>query len=52
MSKSIEHNLTASYDALRFGLDGVKGEIVGAHPLESIRETVKILTFFDENFVF
>ena len=45
ISKSIEHNLTASYDALRFKLDGIKGEIVGAHPLESICETVKTLIF-------
>lgn len=41
MSKSIAHNVTENHDAFRFGLDGVKGEIVGAHPLESIREANK-----------
>ncbi|XP_020275058.1 cyclin-B1-2-like [Asparagus officinalis] len=39
MSKSISHNATANHDALRFGLDGVKGDIVGVHPLQSLRES-------------
>ncbi|KAI0488552.1 hypothetical protein KFK09_028388 [Dendrobium nobile] len=38
-SKSIAHDVAAYQDALRFGLDGVKGEIVGSHPLEYLRET-------------
>ncbi|KAJ0971579.1 hypothetical protein J5N97_019538 [Dioscorea zingiberensis] len=38
-SKTIEHAVESNYDLLRFGLDGVKGGIVGAHPLESLRES-------------
>ncbi|PKU74284.1 cyclin-B1-2 [Dendrobium catenatum] len=40
-SKSIAHDVAAYQDALRFGLDGVKGEIVGSHPLEYLRETAR-----------
>ncbi|KAL0904490.1 hypothetical protein M5K25_026612 [Dendrobium thyrsiflorum] len=40
-SKSIVHDVAAYQDALRFGLDGVKGEIVGSHPLEYLRETAR-----------
>ncbi|ONK79823.1 uncharacterized protein A4U43_C01F10490 [Asparagus officinalis] len=39
MSKSIDLNATVNHDTLRFGLDGVKGDIVGVHPLQSLRET-------------
>ncbi|KAH7686126.1 Proteasome maturation factor Ump1 protein [Dioscorea alata] len=38
-SKSIDQALASNHDTLRFGLDGVKGGIVGAHPLESLRES-------------
>ncbi|KAJ6792879.1 cyclin-B1-2-like [Iris pallida] len=38
-SKSIAHDLTGNHDILRLGLDGVKGDIVGSHPLESSRES-------------
>ncbi|PKA48970.1 Cyclin-B1-2 [Apostasia shenzhenica] len=41
MSKSIVHDVAANSDALRFGLEGVKGEIVGCHPLEALRETAR-----------
>lgn len=41
MSKSIDLNATVNHDTLRFGLDGVKGDIVGVHPLQSLRETVR-----------
>ncbi|KAK8914089.1 Cyclin-B1-2 [Platanthera zijinensis] len=37
--KSISHDVSSNIDALRFGLEGVKGDIVGSHPLESLRET-------------
>jgi proteasome maturation protein len=37
-SGSIKHDLVSNGDTLRFGLDSVKGEIVGAHPLESLHE--------------
>ncbi|KAL0902926.1 hypothetical protein M5K25_028382 [Dendrobium thyrsiflorum] len=40
-SKSIVHDVAAYQDALRFGLDGVKGEIVGSHHLEYLRETAR-----------
>ncbi|OAY79675.1 Cyclin-B1-2 [Ananas comosus] len=39
MSGSIKHEVAENYDALRFGLNGVKGEIVGSHPLETLRES-------------
>lgn len=39
-AKSIAHDVSSNIDALRFGLEGVKGDIVGSHPLESLRETV------------
>ncbi|XP_064999805.1 cyclin-B1-2-like [Musa acuminata AAA Group] len=35
----IEHEVVANHDALRFGLDGVKGDIVGSHPLQSRRDS-------------
>ncbi|XP_020578853.1 cyclin-B1-2-like [Phalaenopsis equestris] len=38
-SKSIAHDVAAYQDTLRFGLEGVKREIVGSHPLETLRET-------------
>ncbi|XP_072953967.1 cyclin-B1-2-like [Typha angustifolia] len=38
-SESIKHDVAAEYDILRFGLNGVKGEIVGSHPLENLRES-------------
>ncbi|KAK8964488.1 Cyclin-B1-2 [Platanthera guangdongensis] len=38
--KSISHDVSSNIDALRFGLEGVKGDIVGSHPLESLREMV------------
>ncbi|KAK8914528.1 Cyclin-B1-2 [Platanthera zijinensis] len=38
-AKSISHDVSSNIDALRFGLEGVKGDIVGSHPLESLRET-------------
>ncbi|XP_039122288.1 cyclin-B1-2-like [Dioscorea cayenensis subsp. rotundata] len=38
-SKSIDQALASNHDTLRLGLDGVKGGIVGAHPLESLRES-------------
>nr|XP_010927826.1 cyclin-B1-2 [Elaeis guineensis] len=38
-SKSIEHDVAANHDILRFGLNGIKGDIVGYHPLESLRES-------------
>ncbi|PKA52520.1 Cyclin-B1-2 [Apostasia shenzhenica] len=41
MSKSIAHDVAVNSDALRFGLEGVKGEIVGSHPLEALRETAR-----------
>ncbi|KAJ3704240.1 hypothetical protein LUZ61_007945 [Rhynchospora tenuis] len=37
-SSSIKHDVTSNGDTLRFGLDSVKREIVGSHPLESLRE--------------
>lgn len=43
MSGSIKHEVAKNYDALRFGLNGVKGEIVGSHPLETLRESVRTL---------
>ncbi|XP_038973735.1 cyclin-B1-2-like isoform X2 [Phoenix dactylifera] len=38
-SKSIEHDVAANHDILRLGLNGIKGDIVGYHPLESLRES-------------
>ncbi|CAL9042463.1 unnamed protein product [Musa banksii] len=39
-SKSvIEHEVVANHDALRFGLHAVKGDVVGSHPLQSLRES-------------
>ncbi|KAG0495579.1 hypothetical protein HPP92_000278 [Vanilla planifolia] len=40
-SKSIAHEVATNHDILRFGLDGIKGDIVGSHPLESLRETAR-----------
>lgn len=39
----IVHEVVANHDALRFGLDGVKGDIVGSHPLQSRRDSVNRL---------
>ncbi|XP_039124224.1 cyclin-B1-2-like [Dioscorea cayenensis subsp. rotundata] len=41
-SKRITHDVVGGHDALRFGLDGVKGDIVGVHPLQSLREKMKL----------
>lgn len=41
-SRRITHDVVAGHDALRFGLDGVKGDIVGVHPLQSLRETMRL----------
>ncbi|WOK99925.1 mitogen-activated protein kinase 9-like [Canna indica] len=39
-SKSvIEHEVVANHDVLRFGLHAVRGDIVGSHPLQSLRES-------------
>ncbi|XP_042420577.1 cyclin-B1-2-like [Zingiber officinale] len=39
-SKSvIDHELSANHDVLRFGLHAVKGDIVGSHPLQSLRDS-------------
>ncbi|CAL9760618.1 cyclin-B1-2-like [Musa acuminata AAA Group] len=35
----IEHEVVANHDALRFGLHAVKGDVVGSHPLQSLRES-------------
>lgn len=41
-SKKIAHEIGGlKNDALRFGLHGVKSDIVGSHPLESAYESVK-----------
>ncbi|KAG9450103.1 hypothetical protein H6P81_010068 [Aristolochia fimbriata] len=41
-SKSIHHSVTEiQNDALRFGLQGVKSEIVASHPLLALRESQK-----------
>ena len=43
--KKIAHEIGGvKRDALRFGLNGVKSDIVGSHPLESSYESV-IFTF-------
>lgn len=34
------------YDTLRFGLQSVKGEIVGTHPVETTHHSVLFLFFF------
>lgn len=40
-SKSIAHQIGGvQNDALRFGLHGVKSDIVGSHPLQSSLESV------------
>ncbi|XP_074588117.1 cyclin-B1-2-like [Curcuma longa] len=40
MSKSvIEHEVVGHHDILRFGLHAVKGDIVGSHPLQSVRDS-------------
>ncbi|KAJ0989113.1 hypothetical protein J5N97_007469 [Dioscorea zingiberensis] len=41
-STRIVHDVVENYDALRFGLDGVKGDIVGVHPLQSLREKMRV----------
>ena len=39
--KSIAHQIGGvQNDALRFGLQGVKSDIVGSHPLQSAQESV------------
>ncbi|XP_074571431.1 cyclin-B1-2-like [Curcuma longa] len=39
-SKSaIEHEIAANHDSFRFGLHTVRGDIVGTHPLQSLRES-------------
>ncbi|KAF7811236.1 cyclin-B1-2-like [Senna tora] len=41
-SKTIAHQIGGvQNDALRFGLHGVKSDIVGSHPLESAQESVR-----------
>eukprot|EP00262_Sarcandra_glabra_P010094 TRINITY_DN24989_c0_g1_i1.p1 TRINITY_DN24989_c0_g1~~TRINITY_DN24989_c0_g1_i1.p1 ORF type:complete len:165 (-),score=24.34 TRINITY_DN24989_c0_g1_i1:228-653(-) len=41
-SKTIAHELGGiQNDALRFGLQGVKSDIVGSHPLQSLSESTK-----------
>ncbi|CAN6574509.1 unnamed protein product [Malus baccata var. baccata] len=41
--KTIEHQIGGiQNDALRFGLHGVKSDLVGAHPLESALESAKV----------
>ena len=40
-SKTIQHEIGGvQNDALRFGLDGVKSDLVGSHPLQSAYESV------------
>ena len=40
-SKTIAHEIGGiQNDALRFGLQGVKSDLVGSHPVESLYETV------------
>lgn len=52
MPKTIPHEIGGvKNDALRFGLQGVKSDIVGAHPLESAFKSVFIFLFFSE-FIF
>lgn len=42
--KKIAHEIGGvKNDALRFGLQGVKSDIVGSHPLESSYESVNCL---------
>lgn len=44
--KTIEHQIGGvQNDALRFGLQGVKSDLVGSHPLESAYESVFPLSF-------
>lgn len=41
VGKSITHQIGGvQNDALRFGLQGVKSDIVGSHPLQSAQESV------------
>ncbi|RWW67692.1 hypothetical protein BHE74_00024837 [Ensete ventricosum] len=35
----IDHEVVANHNVFRFGLHGVKGDIVGSHPLQSRRES-------------
>ena len=45
--KKIAHEIGGvKRDALRFGLNGVKSDIVGSHPLESSYESVISLPLF------
>ena len=40
-SKTIQHEIGGvQNDALRFGLDGVKSDLVGSHPLQPAYESV------------
>ncbi|KAK1268415.1 Cyclin-B1-2 [Acorus gramineus] len=41
-SKSIAHEIGGGeIDALRFGLNGVKSDIIASHPLQSLHESIK-----------
>lgn len=54
-SKTIAHEIGGiQNDALRFGLHGVKSDIVGSHPLESAYQSVFILPalYFLSSFIF
>jgi proteasome maturation protein len=54
-SKTIAHQIGGvQTDSLRFGLPGVKSDIIGAHPLESSLQSVIISLFhsFLFNFIF
>lgn len=51
--KLIEHEIGGvRNDALRFGLHGVKSEIVGSHPLESAYQSVCVCVFSVERIVY
>ncbi|KAF8378485.1 hypothetical protein HHK36_029827 [Tetracentron sinense] len=45
-SKTIAHEI-GGIDALRFGLQGVRSDIVGSHPLQSAQESVSLMVFSD-----
>jgi len=44
--KMIEHQIGDIHDALRFGLDTKRGDIIGSHPLESALLSVMISSRF------
>lgn len=49
--KTIAHEIGGvPNDALRFGLQGVKSDIVGSHPLESALQSVIFLSFLTNSF--